>query len=66
MHAFPLERAHDQDCTECHQVPRNYSIFSCTHCHEHNRRDTDDDHDDVSGYVYSSPACYSCHPDGDD
>jgi hypothetical protein len=26
----------------------------------------DDEHDDVNGYVYSSPACYSCHPDGRD
>jgi hypothetical protein len=66
VHSFPIAGPHNQDCTECHQVPRNYSIFSCTHCHDHRRSEMDDEHDDVSGYVYSSPACYSCHPDGDD
>jgi hypothetical protein len=26
----------------------------------------DNEHDEVSGYVYESNACYSCHPDGED
>lgn len=48
-------------CGDCHLNPSNYSAFSCTHCHEHNKQDTDDDHDDVPGYVYASSACSSCH-----
>ena len=24
----------------------------------------DDEHEDVSGYVYDSNACYDCHPTG--
>jgi hypothetical protein len=24
----------------------------------------DDEHDDVSGYVYESTECLACHPDG--
>jgi hypothetical protein len=48
-------------CAECHQVPGNLQSFTCISCHEHNRTDTDGHHTGVSGYQYSSPACYSCH-----
>jgi hypothetical protein len=51
-------------CNECHQQPSNFQSFSCTHCHEHRQSEMDDEHDDVPGYVWQSPACYSCHPDG--
>lgn len=67
-HAFPIDRGDhgNFDCTQCHTVPGNASVFSCIDCHEHNQRDMDDEHDDVGGYVYASMACYACHPDGDD
>ena len=51
-------------CSDCHPVPANFSIFTCIDCHEHNQPDMDDDHDEVTGYVYESNACYACHPDG--
>ncbi len=51
-------------CSECHTTPSNFSVFSCIDCHEHNRTDTDEHHQGVSGYVYASDACYACHPDG--
>ncbi|MGE5357296.1 MAG: hypothetical protein ACM3PT_13775 [Deltaproteobacteria bacterium] len=54
-------------CADCHYNSSNYSIFSCINCHEHNNQaEVDDDHDGVSGYVYESNACYTCHPDGND
>ncbi|HLT48758.1 MAG TPA: hypothetical protein VK002_16100 [Rubricoccaceae bacterium] len=53
-------------CQQCHVQPGNYSVFSCLTCHEHNREDMDDAHEDVGGYQYESNACYSCHPDGED
>ncbi len=65
-HSFPLVGDHNQDCSVCHTTPGNFLQFSCIDCHEHNKQDTDDDHDEVGGYIYSSPACLSCHPDGDD
>ena len=37
--------------------------FDCLDCHD--QGDTDNDHDEVSGYSYNSLACYQCHPDGD-
>ncbi|MBZ0111750.1 MAG: hypothetical protein K8J08_04750, partial [Thermoanaerobaculia bacterium] len=69
-HSFPIDSgAHREawnDCSDCHEAPGNFQIFSCINCHEHNRPDTDDDHDDVPGYVYQSASCYSCHPDGEE
>jgi hypothetical protein len=51
-------------CGDCHNNPSNYSVFTCIDCHEHNKTDTDEHHSGVSGYVYNSNACYSCHPNG--
>ncbi len=51
-------------CAECHTVPSDYSLFSCIDCHEHNKPDTDGEHNGVSGYVYNSIACLDCHPTG--
>ena len=65
-HAFPIDSgAHKSlDCSDCHQNPTSFQQFTCISCHEHSQRDMDDEHDNVGGYVYSSPACYACHPDG--
>ena len=54
-------------CSECHTVANNFSLFSCIDCHEHNDpNELADDHEDENGYSYNSTACYSCHPNGDD
>jgi hypothetical protein len=45
--------------------PASFAVFECTQCHEHNRTSTDNDHDEVNGYVYESRSCYSCHRDGE-
>ena len=64
-HSFPITSGpHKQDCTECHQNPGNFQQFSCIHCHAHSKAEMDDKHDDVSGYVWQSPACFHCHPKG--
>lgn len=54
----------NNDCTTCHNVSSNYASFTCISCHEHNQTAMNQDHQGVQGYVYSSPECYSCHPDG--
>lgn len=61
--AFPLRGNHDLNCIECHTT-LTYPSFSCIDCHEHRQSEMDDKHDDVSGYVWASPQCYACHPDG--
>lgn len=52
------------DCADCHTNASDYTIFSCTTCHEHNMGDMNDEHTGVQGYVYESIACYGCHPNG--
>ena len=67
---FPIYSGSHQgewnSCSECHTNPNNYADFSCIDCHEHNQADMDDEHDEVSGYVYNSMACYECHPNGEE
>lgn len=67
-HRFPIQGGDHGglSCAECHQVPGNYAQISCTHCHAHRQSEMADKHDDVGGYVWSSPACINCHPDGRD
>lgn len=47
-------------CRDCHFNPSTYIDFSCFKCHGLNS--TNGEHKEVSGYVYDSNACYSCHP----
>ncbi|MBP6335268.1 MAG: hypothetical protein KA444_07325 [Bacteroidia bacterium] len=52
-------------CTDCHTNSSNYALFTCINCHEHNNQNSvNNDHNGVSGYTYTSAACYNCHPDG--
>lgn len=63
---FPITSGHHAGfaCNQCHLVPTNFASFSCIDCHTHNQTDTDSHHQGVNGYVYASPACYACHPQG--
>ncbi len=64
---FPIASGHHSgfECSECHPNAANFAIFTCTtSCHP--RGDTDHEHEGVAGYVYDSPACLSCHPDGEE
>ncbi len=65
---FPIYSGEHQgewdDCSECHPNPENYAEFTCIACHEHNQADMDEEHSDISGYVYNNQACLECHPDG--
>jgi hypothetical protein len=52
-------------CNDCHKSAGNYKAFECILCHEHsNKAEVDSKHKGESGYVYSSAACYRCHPQG--
>ena len=59
-----VHRGEWDKCTDCHTQPETYTVFSCVDCHEHNKTSTDREHTEVSGYSYSSAACYACHPSG--
>ncbi|MGB2869049.1 MAG: hypothetical protein WBD36_11400 [Bacteroidota bacterium] len=45
-------------CSDCHTTT-SYASFTCTTCHT--QTNTNSEHQGVSGYVYASPSCYSCH-----
>ena len=64
---FPIYSGKHKDkwdqCSDCHITPGNYAVFSCTVCHTNPQ--TNNHHQGVGGYVYNSPACLSCHPNGD-
>ncbi len=64
---FPIYSGAHQDewnnCTDCHTNTSNYSIFTCITCHTSS--ETNNDHSEVSGYVYESNACFECHPNGE-
>ena len=64
---FPIySGAHNGEwnaCVDCHANPANYAEVTCTTCHAN--PETNNQHNGVPGYTYSSPACLSCHPTGD-
>ena len=66
QHQFPINGGDHGGlaCFDCHNQPANRTLFSCIDCHEHNAMDTNDDHDEVPGYTYTTAGCYSCHPSG--
>jgi hypothetical protein len=51
-------------CNDCHTTPGSSRQFSCVHCHDHDRAVMADEHEDVRGYGWNSPACFRCHPAG--
>jgi hypothetical protein len=52
-------------CSDCHIVPSDYSVFSCTDCHAHSdQTNVDSNHRGVSGYSFTPTSCYRCHPRG--
>jgi len=66
---FPIysgrHRGEWSSCADCHVSPGNYKAFECIRCHAHsNKAEVDKDHDEESGYVYQSAACYRCHRSG--
>lgn len=67
-HAFPINNGPHGNlaCFDCHNNAANRPAFSCIDCHEHRQSAMDNDHDEVSGYVWASANCYACHPTGHD
>ena len=51
------------ECVDCHTVAGNYSQFTCVTCHM--QGETNDQHNNVPGYIFNSDACLACHPTGD-
>jgi hypothetical protein len=54
----------NRDCVVCHVSMPNMAVFSCLTGGCHPQAKTEDIHSGETGFVYDSPACYACHPDG--
>ncbi len=53
------------NCSDCHKNPASYAQFTCIDCHEHSDQGKlNNEHNEVQGYAYNSPACFACHPTG--
>ncbi len=65
-HSFPRTGPHDVACSECHTTPGNFMAFECTTACHHTQARTDPQHSGEAGYVYASPNCLACHPNGRD
>lgn len=51
------------NCADCHTNPADYKVYTCTStCHLKPKMDSE--HQGVGGYLYNSPSCLGCHPDG--
>ena len=50
------------NCATCHTAPTDYSVHQCLSCHA--KGTSDASHAAVVGYLYTSQACYGCHPRG--
>ena len=68
--SFPIQSGNHgpgvwNDCSDCHIVQGDFSIFSCIDCHEHDDPGRlADKHRGEAGYQYNSIACLKCHPRG--
>lgn len=51
-------------CSDCHTNSSNYAVFTCTTSSCHSKTVTDGHHREISGYVYTSAACFDCHRRG--
>ncbi|HYL63620.1 MAG TPA: hypothetical protein VE077_13460 [Candidatus Methylomirabilis sp.] len=51
-------------CSDCHQVPTDYSSFTCINCHTrsaHDQTSTNQIHQGNKSYSYGPTTCYNCH-----
>ena len=51
-------------CSDCHPNSNNFAVFDCLECHPSS--EMNEEHEEVPGYVYQSPACLDCHPTGEE
>jgi len=51
-------------CSDCHTNSSSYAVFTCTTSSCHSKTSMDEHHREVQGYVFTSTACYDCHPRG--
>jgi Zn finger protein HypA/HybF involved in hydrogenase expression len=53
-----------QTCGDCHQSADTFADYTCVSCHDHSADVAAGRHTFISGFVFQSSACFSCHPTG--
>src|SRR5262245_7022043 len=64
---FPIDEKSPhtgEACESCHQSSESFKDFTCLSCHAHSAEAAAVRHENVTGFVYNSAACLSCHPTG--
>jgi len=55
-----------QVCSDCHQDSATFTSYTCISCHDHSADLAATRHAYITGFVYQSSACFSCHPTGNE
>ena len=56
-----------QVCSDCHQADAgSFTDYTCVSCHDHSEALADQRHVYITGFVFQSSACFSCHPTGNE
>ncbi|MCA9002404.1 MAG: hypothetical protein KDB61_10795, partial [Planctomycetes bacterium] len=66
VHPWPRIGTHSfMACLDCHlDAPSIVQPGSCTHCHAHRQKASEEQHLGIEGYIWSNRNCLACHPDG--
>lgn len=56
-----------QVCSDCHQSDAgSFADYTCVSCHAHEQDVAIGRHTFITGFVWQSSACFSCHPTGNE
>jgi Zn finger protein HypA/HybF involved in hydrogenase expression len=56
-----------QVCSDCHaQDAGSFTDYTCVSCHDHSADVAAGRHTYITGFVFQSSACFSCHPTGNE
>jgi hypothetical protein len=55
-----------QVCSDCHADESTFTSYTCISCHDHSEALAETRHTYITGFVYQSSACFSCHPTGNE
>jgi hypothetical protein len=55
-----------QVCGDCHQSDSTFTDYTCVSCHAHSADVAVGRHTFITGFVFQSSSCFSCHPTGNE
>jgi hypothetical protein len=55
-----------QVCSDCHQSTNTFADYTCVSCHDHSEDVAAGRHVFISGYMFRSSSCFTCHSTGNE